>query len=228
MNAQAMRTVPACSGRPAAAVPPASREADLELEFVEGLWQASLPIHLVHKLAAGCILKDDAAGVLAEREGQEGALQALLCAGSHAQPLPVHPKGLWEGPAPGSTAPILAVLPVFLPALVRPKSNVVLQHLLCAQLKKQRAQDQHAAGLAEALPACSNCAVGCTRSGCWESCFDEWEASAVPAAAACQAQGSSTRDKAQLTWLLWQASWLLPLAACPGPGLQLKHAPHAQ
>lgn len=48
--------------------------ANLELVFVERHRQRCVSIDFVHKLATGNVLKDDAAGVLAQSERQEGAL----------------------------------------------------------------------------------------------------------------------------------------------------------
>ena len=73
--------------------------ADLEPELVEGLRQAGFACDLIHKLATGCIFKDDATCVLAQSEGQEGSLEGLLCIGLDAHPLPINAKGLGEGSA---------------------------------------------------------------------------------------------------------------------------------
>ena len=45
------------------------KSADLEFEFVERLRQGGVAGDLVHKLATGYILKNNAAGVLAQSEG---------------------------------------------------------------------------------------------------------------------------------------------------------------
>jgi len=56
---------------------------DLELELVEGDGQGGVACHLVHKAAAGGVLKDETADVLAQGEGEEGSMQCLLCIGLH-------------------------------------------------------------------------------------------------------------------------------------------------
>lgn len=93
--------------------------ADLELVFVERHRQRCVSIDFVHKLATGHVLKDDAAGVLAQSEGQEGALQDLLSIGLDAHPVPINAKGLGEQSASWHHAgvnPILLGLFVFCPA----------------------------------------------------------------------------------------------------------------
>ena len=73
--------------------------ADLELELVERLRQGCVASDFIHKLAAIDILKDNAAGVLAQNEGQEGPLQALFGMGLDVHPVPVDAKGLGPHPA---------------------------------------------------------------------------------------------------------------------------------
>ena len=72
------------------------KPADLKFEFVERLRQRCVASDLVHKLATGNVLKDYAAGVLAQNKGQEGALQVLLCIGLDVHPVPINTKGLGE------------------------------------------------------------------------------------------------------------------------------------
>lgn len=92
------------------------KSADLVFEFVERLRQGCVAGDLIHKLATGNVLKDNAAGVLAQSEGQEGALQVLLSIGLDMQPVPINAKGLGEQSASWHNAGIDSIL-LCLPAL---------------------------------------------------------------------------------------------------------------
>ena len=94
-------------------------EYHLKPELVEGLRKAGLACDFIHKLATGCILKHNAAGVQAQGERQEGAFQGLLCIGLDAHPLPINAEGLGKGPGLSCVAFLFAICFDFLPAIYR-------------------------------------------------------------------------------------------------------------
>lgn len=98
------------------------KSADLVFELVERLRQGCVASDLVHKLATGNVLKDNAAGVLAQSEGQEGALQVLLSIGLDVYPVPINAKGLGEQSASWHHAGIHSIL-LCLPASLGPASS---------------------------------------------------------------------------------------------------------
>ena len=86
-----------------------STAADLESELVEGLRKAGIPSDLIHKFATGGILKDDAACVLPQSEGQESSLQSLFSICLDADPLPIDAERLGEDLALRSAACFLSI-----------------------------------------------------------------------------------------------------------------------
>lgn len=86
-----------------------STDADLESELVEGLRKAGIPRDLIHEFATGGVLKDDAACVLPQSEGQESSLQSLFSIRLDADPLPINAKRLGENLALCNAACFLSI-----------------------------------------------------------------------------------------------------------------------
>ncbi len=98
--------------------------ADLKSELVERLRKASIPGDLIHKFATGGILKDDAACVLPQSEGQESSLQSLLSICLDADPLPIDAKRLGEDLALCSAACFLSI---WARLLLHPATHLIFQ-----------------------------------------------------------------------------------------------------
>ncbi len=98
--------------------------ADLESKLVERLGKTGIPRDLIHKLATGGILKDDAACVLPQSEGQESSLQSLLSICLDADPLPINAKRLGEDLALCSAACFLSI---WARLLLHPATNLIFK-----------------------------------------------------------------------------------------------------
>jgi len=98
--------------------------ADLKSELVERLRKASIPGDLIHKFATGGILKDDAACVLPQSEGQESSLQSLFSICLDADPLPIDAKRLGEDLALCSAACFLSI---WARLLLHPATHLIFQ-----------------------------------------------------------------------------------------------------
>ena len=101
-----------------------STAADLESELIEGLREAGIPRDLIHKFATGGVLKDDAACVLSQSEGQERSLQSLLSICLDADPLPINAKRLGEDLALCRAACFLSI---WAGLLWHPATNLIFQ-----------------------------------------------------------------------------------------------------